>query len=112
VTVAASSFVLPADKPLEIPVAVGRASGFAERVAVTIEGLPEGVTATPVHSEKEGDTAKSVILKIERAETAKAFSGVVRIVCAAEGTKHLEQATAAKPKSKERIGELWLTVAP
>jgi hypothetical protein len=111
-TVAASSFVLPADKPLEIPVAVGRANGFDERVAVTIEGLPEGVTATPVHSEKEGDTAKSVTLKIERAETAKAFSGVVRIVCAAEGTKHLEQATAAKPMSKERIGELWLTVAP
>ncbi len=109
-TVAANSFVLTVDKPLEIPVSIARTDGFAERISVAVEGLPEGVTAVPVQSEKEGDTAKSVTLKIERTESAIAFSGVVRIVCTPEASNQSELATATRPNSKESIGELWLTV--
>jgi hypothetical protein len=107
--VAANQFVLPTEKPLELPVAIARANGFAERIAVTVEGLPEGVTVAPVLSEKEGDSSKSVTLKLERTEAAKGFTGVIRVVCTAESTKQL--ATAPRPNSKARIDQLWLTVA-
>ena len=109
-TVAANAFVLPIDKPLELPVGIARHLGFSERVSVTLEGLPVGVTAAPVLSEKEGDTAKSVTLKIERTEQAKAFSGVIRVVCATEGSTEIQPATASRPNSKEWISDLWLTV--
>lgn len=109
-TVAANTFVLATDKPLEIPVAISRQHGFAERIAVSVQGLPEGISAAPVYSEKEGDSSKSVTLKIERGEAATAFSGVVRIVSESESSNQTESATAPKPNSKDRTAELWLTV--
>jgi len=109
-TVSASSFVLPKDKPLEIPVAINRTNGFSERIAVSIENLPDGLTSTTVYSEKEGDTSKKVTLKIERTESAKKFSGVVGITCKAETSGESTKATAPRPNSKETISKLWLTV--
>ncbi len=114
-TVAANVFALPIDKPLEIPVTIARHHGFAERISVALEGLPEGVTAPSVVSENEGDTSKIVTLKVERTERAKAFSGVVRVVCTVpeselQGSTEIHVATASRPNSKEMISDLWLTV--
>lgn len=109
VTVAADSFVLPTDKPLEIPVTIDRQAGFKDEIEVTAQGLPEGVTVVAVKSASEGDTAKSVKLVIS-GNTA-AFSGPLQIVA----TSSTEPKRIRKPRFK--LGEydtdtdqLWLTV--
>jgi hypothetical protein len=56
--------VTPAAK-LELPVALDRRFGFDQPLQVTIDGLPDGVTADPVTSEPKGDTAKSVKLTVQ-----------------------------------------------
>jgi hypothetical protein len=60
VTLAADSFVLPKDKPLEIPVSIDRRDGFAEIIEIKAVDLPAGITAEAVTSLPEGDTAKTV----------------------------------------------------
>ncbi len=59
-----TGFVLPADKPLEIPLTITRNDGFAEPLDFKVEGLPEGITAEPVRSEKDGDSSKAVTIKL------------------------------------------------
>ena len=109
-TLKGNAFVLPVDKPLEIPVTIARDKGFAEKLAVTIEGLPEGIVCEPVHSEKEGDSAKEVTLKITRGETAAAFSGPVTIVCTPEESKQPVTAESPILNSKMTTSRIWLTV--
>lgn len=108
-TVAADNFVLPADKPLEIPVTIERLAGFKDEIEVSVQGLPEGVTAAPVKSAGEGDTAKSV--KLVLTGNPAPFSGPLQIVA----TSTSEPKQVRKPRSK--LGEydtdsdqLWLTV--
>jgi hypothetical protein len=47
-SLAADSFVLEGDKPLEIPITVAGKDGFGEAVEVRVTGLPAGVTAEPL----------------------------------------------------------------
>ncbi|MES2790246.1 MAG: PPC domain-containing protein [Planctomycetota bacterium] len=108
-TVAADSFVLPIDKPLEIPITIERLVGFKDEIEFTAIGLPEGVTVTPVKSAAEGDTAKTVKLVIS-GNTA-AFSGPLQLV----GTSVAEPKLTRSPKFKLAPYEietdhLWLTV--
>jgi hypothetical protein len=109
-TLKGNAFVLTVDKPLEIPVTMAREKGFTEKIAVTIEGLPEGIVCEPVHSEKDGDSAKEVTLKIIRSETAVAFSGPIAVVCTPEDSK--QPLTAASPIQNSQVtsSSIWLTV--
>ncbi len=109
-TLKSNAFVVPADKALEIPVAIARDKGFTEKIAVTVEGLPEGVACELVHSEKEGDSAKSATLKITRGETVAAFSGTVTIVCTSEESKQTITAASPIQNSTATTSSLWLTV--
>ncbi len=111
-SVAVNSFVMPNDAALEIPVTIGRLNGFSERIEVSIAGLPEGLDAAAVYSEPQGDSSKKVTLKVQRGDTATAFSGLVRVVCVAEESKQALSASAPRPNSKQTISELWLTVTP
>lgn len=108
-TVAGDNFVLPVDKPLEIPVTIDRKGGFKDEIEISLQGLPEGVTAAAVKSAGEGDTAKSVKLVVNG--NPAAFSGPVQIV----GT------SAAEPKLTRKgrfvmtdyhtfTESIWLTV--
>lgn len=109
VSVAADSFVLPADKPLEIPVTIDRLAGFKDEIEVGVQGLPEGVTAVPVKSAGEGDTAKSV--KLVLTGNPAPFSGPLQIV--ATSTTEPKQLRKARFKLGEYdmdIDQLWLTV--
>lgn len=109
VTVAADSFILPIDKPLEIPVTVERLSGFKGEIEVSVTGLPDGVTAAPVKSLAEGDTSKLVKLVISG--NPAPFSGALQIVA----TSVAEPKLVRKPSFKltpyhAETDQLWLTV--
>ena len=58
-SLAADSFVLEKDKPLEIPVTVAARDGFRDAVEVRAVGLPAGITAEPVKFEPTGDAPMS-----------------------------------------------------
>ena len=109
-TVKSNGFVLTVDKPLEIPVTIARDKGFAEKIAVKIDGLPEGIVCEPVHSEKEGDSAKEVTLKIARGEAVAGFSGSVSIVCTPETATQVQTAESPIQNSKATTSRIWLTV--
>jgi len=109
-TLKSNTFVLTADKPLEIPVTIARDKGFAEKIAVAIEGLPEGVTCETMHSEKDGDSAKEVTLKIIGSEAAAAFSDPIRIVCTPEESKPAVTAVSPIQNSTTTTSSVWLTV--
>jgi hypothetical protein len=109
VTVATDNWVLPADKPLEIPLTINRLVGFKGELEISIQGLPEGVTATPVKSAGDGETAKSAKLIVSG--NPAPFSGSIRI----------SATTTSDPKSTKavqfpiaeynsEVNQFWLTV--
>ena len=108
--VAADVFTLPTDKPLEIPVTIERQRGFAQEIEVFVSGLPEKVTAEPVVSAKEGDTAKTVKLVL-KSEVGVSFSGPIRIRGRVKAEPPVEKpATVILVPFKAAISDLWLTV--
>jgi hypothetical protein len=103
------SYVLSPGKPVEITLAVARQNGFDEEIGFSVSGLPGFVTAEAAASAAQGDTAKSVKLKLNA--TAGAFSGPIRIAGQAAGTsKRLHSAGAPLPVGGRRTADLWLSV--
>lgn len=107
-TVAANAYVIPIDKPAEIPITIDRRAGFNEEIEVTAEGLPEGVTTTPVKSAAEGDSAKSI--KLVLTGNTKAFSGPLKIVAKSLGNLKLTRTPRYKTEYESEVEHLWLTV--
>jgi len=112
-TLASDSFVLAADKPLEIPVTIERRDGMDQPIEVSVQGLPPGVMAAAVTSEPKGDSAKAVKLVLSVEAGAKfATRGVpVRIVgrVAAEPPR-FRLATFATGTGQGRHQDAWLTL--
>jgi hypothetical protein len=112
-SLAADSFVLAADKPLEIPVTIDRRDGQAEAIEIRAEGLPPGVTAEPVVSEPKGESAKSVKLVLKADPAAIQPGGsVIRITGQTKGDSPLVR-TARFPLNlplTQPHGAAWLTV--
>ena len=98
--------------PVEVPVTITRTNGYAERLTVFAERLPQGVTAEPVFSEKAGASSKAVTLKLMRDENAPAFCGPIQVLCQAEGRGNSRSATAAIENSTATTSDIWLTVVP
>lgn len=96
------------DKPLEIPIAINRQHGFVEPVDVRVEGLPEGVTFECPRSEKDGETAKKITVKIS-GSTAEPFQGVIRIVAESTESKRVQAATFATV-DQSLVTNFWLTL--
>jgi len=109
-SVAADAFVVKADAMLEIPVTVERRSGFAASLPISLQGLPEGVTAEPVVSEPKGDSAKAVKLIVKSTRT-QAWSGPVQVVGKPDGAADVT-AALVPAGSTDRLPHLWLTVRP
>ncbi|GDY09205.1 serine protease [Planctomycetia bacterium] len=108
--VAADSFVLTPDKPLEIPVTVDRQRGFASEIEVVVTGLPEKVTVESVVSAKDGETAKTVKLVL-KVEAGVNFSGRIRILGRVKSEPPVEKsASATLTAFNTTTRELWLTV--
>lgn len=108
-TVATDSFIVPVDKPLEIPVTIDRQAGFKGELEISAQGLPEGVTAAPVKSAGDGDTAK--LVKLVVTGNPGPFSGVIRI--SAVTTADPKVTRIAKFQMTDYhsdLDQLWLTV--
>lgn len=100
------------EKPPTIPVVVDRRGGFKDRVTISVEGLPEGVTAEPVVSEADGDSAKKVTLALVTDGTTN-WSGEVRIIGSIDGSEDGDSTRVFA--LADRIGgpptsSLWLTI--
>lgn len=117
-SVAADRFVIPAGKPLEIPVTVTRTNGFGGEITVRVANLPEGVECEPVKSAPTGDSAKSVKLVLKATEGAK-INGPLQIegegahqVKGAEkpGPTLQRAATATVEGTTWSSSHLWLAV--
>ena len=109
-SVTSTAGTIKPDKPLEIPITFDRQHGFAEPVDVRVEGLPEGVVFECPRSEKDGETAKSVTLKLS-GSTTELFQCPIRIVAESAESKHLQPVTF-KTADQTTIAEFWLTVFP
>lgn len=110
-TVNVNSIVIPDDKPFELPVSIDRQHGFSEKITVSIEGLPEGVTCDGVDSLKEGETAKTVTLKLIRSDAAAAFTGPIRIHCQPE-VGPAQYVKFSIKYSVDQTDQFWLTLPP
>jgi hypothetical protein len=108
-TLAGGEFTMTAGKTLEIPVTVERLFGMKDEITVTIDGLPEGVTAEPVVSQGSGDTSKSVKLKLTAVAKAKPNSGVIRIT-GRTGDSPPKTATFSLGDTAATHTAAWLTV--
>ncbi len=107
--VASDSFVLTPGKPLEIPVTIERNNGFAGEIEIVATGLPDGVSATPVKSLAQGDSAKSVKLTITSATGP--HSSPIRIAGTVAGERPVSRAAAAAIAGLTAgTTDLWLTV--
>ena len=109
--VAQDHFEFAADeKPLEIPIVITRDNGFNDSIKITVEGLPNGLTAEAVTSEPKGDSSKKVTVKLVRGEI-ESFSGPIRIVgVSGEESPQTVSATPAFTQASGKIDQLWLTV--
>jgi len=102
----ADVFSVKQGESLEIPVTVTRNEKFAEEVAISVKGLPDGVTAEMVKSESKGDSAKAVELTVK---AGAVFSGPIQIV-GTYGEKVEVPATAPLATYKTKTKSFWLTV--
>ena len=108
---AAGEFTMTAKKPLEIPVTITRTNGFKQEIEILVEGLPEGVTATPVKSLPKGDSAKSVKLKLV-SERSEPFQGTfhIRGRSTSETDSKQHSALYALSSPARTTADIWLTV--
>ena len=98
-TVSIDRFVLTPGKPLDIPVTIERRNGFDRTVTISIEGLPDGVTAAPVRMAGKVATLSLIATKGSSA-------GPIRIVGAVEGKEALTRTGRTATTT-----HLWLSVA-
>lgn len=126
-TVAADSFVVTGDKPLEIAISVERIAGFDEEITVSAIDLPEGVTAEPVVAKpKEAAAQKggrrrgrsganatdTATLKLVSTRP-EGFRGPLIIVGKTAGDEPREFRVEANIKSPDtQAPYVWLTVVP
>ncbi|HEY1603396.1 MAG TPA: PPC domain-containing protein [Pirellulales bacterium] len=108
-SLAADNFTVATGQKLELPVTIERLQGFNVPIELRIKGLPSGVTAEPVVSQPEGESAKSVQLVVTAGDAP--FTGPIRVVGTAAGTEssvHFAEATMSG--RTRRTKDVWLTI--
>jgi hypothetical protein len=109
-TVSSDAIAIVGDEPAEVKVSVERRHGFKSPIDISLVGLPDAVSAEPVVSESEGDSAKAVQLKLVRRDGT--YSGVIQIRGVSRGDSSLERwATFSIPRPAREVDRMWLTVA-
>ncbi len=112
--VANDRFILKPGDSAEIPISINRLANFELRTKIVAEGLPAGVTCEPVFSESEGDTSKSIKLKLTADEQAQPFQGEFRILGQPIDGENQEigdpRSATYKLREAVKIDRLWLTV--
>jgi hypothetical protein len=111
--VPADSVSVAADKPTEVEVSIVRRNaggGKIGPITISFEGLPTGVTASPVVSEITGDTQKKVKLSIT--SSGGAFSGPIRVIGSATEPSDMKRSARTPVKLGNCFETIWLTVLP
>ncbi len=109
VTADAQAYVVTVRKPTEIVLSIARQNGFDETISLRATGLGEMLSAAPVLSAGQGDSAKTVKLAVNAA--GGAFAGPIRVVAEAQGASKLaHSATAVVAGQTARTADLWITV--
>ena len=107
-TIAATGpFIVTSKKPLEIPVTISR-TRESRPIEISVEGCPDGVTATPVKSAGKGATAKAVKLRLTSTRATE-WSGPIRIRGHIQDEPADTFATAATADHFV-LQDFWLTV--
>ncbi|MCC6508494.1 MAG: PPC domain-containing protein [Pirellulaceae bacterium] len=91
------------NEAIEVAVTIDRRDGFDKPVRVSAVGLPGSVQCEPVVSEKTGDTAKEVKLKLIAKES---YSGPLTIQATIEGDETFSR--TATLVSDSLVKDLWL----
>jgi hypothetical protein len=109
-TLAADRFVIPAGKALDVPVTVTRKVGFAKDIALKVEGLPKGISATVVPPKEKADP-KSILLRFTAEKGAE--SGFFRVhgTITGDATALLRVARGTSTELGEPTRYLWITAA-
>ena len=74
--IAESGFVVEPGKTIKIKVSARRVHGFKSKLAASVIGLPQGLSASPVTM---GETEKEITLQLTASPDAPAFSGPIQI---------------------------------
>jgi hypothetical protein len=122
-TVGENAFSLKPGETNTLSVTLARQSGHAVPLTVTVDGLPDGVSAAPVEvSDKAGDAAVSLVV----ATNAPAFQGPFQIRVAEKDSGREQRARFSlvsvgenngvpqgyRRLVRETVSDLWLTVLP
>jgi hypothetical protein len=96
---------------LDLAIAVERLRGWSEPVEFALAEPPAGVTADPVTSAADGDSAKKVTLKVK---VDVAFNGPLAVVARRPDTAAAGAGApaAAVRFGKEKLPVVWVSVAP
>jgi len=109
-TLTGDRFVLHPGKPLDIPIAIDRRHGFAGEIDISVEGLPQGVTATTVPSGTAA-SAKSVTLRLIAEAGTGTASLPIHIIGKATGKPGpARTARATVDGLTASTTQIWLTI--
>jgi len=110
-TLARDRLVLTPGKPLDVAITIERRHGFNRELEITVEGLPQGVTAATVQAGPAA-SAKTVTLRLT-AEAGTVASASVRVVGKAKGQEGAGWVVQAPVEGTSAVlPQVWLTVPP
>ena len=114
-SLAADHFRVSIGKSLEIPVAIDRDAGYAQRLEISAFGLPAGIAVEKIYSEPKGDSSKAVKLKLSAASDSAAFQGPVELLFTPVDDNQLPTAEPLPIRYSLRpqvsLRHVWLSVA-
>lgn len=104
------SIIIERGKPTSIRVTVDRGPGTKEEIALQIEGLPEGVTVTPLQIKQD---QKDVSLSFVASDTTKVQAASLKITgkLTKDGKELVRQAVILDPTGTRRQDPIWVAVA-
>ena len=114
-SVASDRFSVAAGATVEIPVAISRESGFAEKIEIRTAGLPAGIQSETVVSEAKGDSSKSVKLKLKGIQESighTTFQILGNVNSGDEDRAGISKAAKYQRLPSVHSTRLWLTIKP
>jgi len=106
----AHQLVLPAAGTVELPVQVERLHGHVEPIAVTIEGMPAGITATTATSQAGDDSKAKVTLTLTAAADAALAGGPLHVLGSVDAQPPQPATITVPGHASAPLSDLWLTV--
>ncbi len=88
----------------EIKVKINRMNKFKDTIQIEVDELPEGVKCEKVESKSEGDSSKSVTLKLKGTQP---YQGPVRII-----GRNLNSPEEVRVATAENKKPIWLSIGP